>query len=775
MPSFRPVFAGVFLMSTLVAGVQADQTAAPSQPSAPRLQARAGPSSETPVTPGQTQTPPPPSGQAPPPPGQAPPPPGQPPPAPKDPAQGLGYKETVVVSASKTEQQLVDAPATISVIGPRALSVSPSNNYADLLRSVPGVNITQISARDINITSRGATSSLATSQLAVVDGRSLYQDFFGFTMFDFMPSNLDEIKRIEVIRGPASAVWGANALNGVINVITKTPREMAGSSITIGVGSFGREVGGNGADNGSLFYVQGTHAQAVNDRVAYKISAGVYDSDAFARPIGNVPNGGATPYPAYTNTGTRQPKFDVRLDYDFPDAQRRLQFSGGLAGTDGIMHTGLGPFDIDRGTKLGYWKANFTRGAFKLQAFMNMLNGTARNLVSLDERGLNLGLEFDTRTFDVEAGDTRLIASKHVLTYGGNLRFNHFDLTIAPDEDSRTEGGAYLQDEFLISEYLRLVAGARVDKFSSIDDPVFSPRVAAVIKPRSDQSVRVSYNRAFRAPSMINNNLEAVVGTGIPLGLFTPLLAGQTFFVPSFANGNPDLTEERIDAFEVAFTGNIRNRASVSASWYYTKFSEQIYFTNTIGGVPQVYGAATPPPGWPALLGPLAWAGLVLQRGIIIPSQYTSLNLGEVESKGIELGIDGAITDALSAFANYAFQADPIPTFPGLTEAQALAEINIPAKHLFNVGVSYVSNRAYGTFSVGRSTRAFWQDVLDSRFSGFTKPYTSVNLTFGLKFDDGRYAAALKMTNLANDDIQQHIFGDVVKRQIVGEFKLLLK
>jgi hypothetical protein len=76
---------------------------------------------------------------------------------------------------------------------------------------------------------------------------------------------------------------------------------------------------------------------------------------------------------------------------------------------------------------------------------------------------------------------------------------------------------------------------------------------------------------------------------------------------------------------------------------------------------------------------------------------------------------------------------------------------------------------------VTRTTRAFWQDVLDARFSGFTPPYTSVNLTAGMKFAGGRYAAALKVTNLTNETIQQHIFGDIVKRQIAGEFKLLLR
>jgi outer membrane receptor protein involved in Fe transport len=216
----------------------------------------------------------------------------QPPPPPQPPkSEDPTYKETVVVTASKTEQQLVNAPATMSVIGGRALEVAPSNNYADLLRAVPGVNITQISARDINITSRGATSSLATSQLAVLDGRSLYQDFFGFVMWDFMPSNPNDIKQIEVIRGPASAVWGANALTGVVNIITKSPREMQGTTFTMGAGTFGREFFGNGERDGGLVYGNITHAQAINDRWAYKLSVGGYQSDAFGRPEGAIPGG----------------------------------------------------------------------------------------------------------------------------------------------------------------------------------------------------------------------------------------------------------------------------------------------------------------------------------------------------------------------------------------------------------------------------------------------------------------------------------------------------
>ncbi len=196
----------------------------------------------------------------------------QPPPKPEE--QPPVYEEQVVVTASKVEQQLVNAPATVSVVTADVIASTPATNYAELFRSVPGVNLSQTSARDFNITMRGATSTLATSTLALLDGRSLYLDFFGFVAWDLLPVNPNELKQIEVIRGPASAVWGANAMNGVINFISKTPRELNGNSATLTFGTFGRDIdGGQQLGNGTLFGINATHARAVNDRWAYKISA----------------------------------------------------------------------------------------------------------------------------------------------------------------------------------------------------------------------------------------------------------------------------------------------------------------------------------------------------------------------------------------------------------------------------------------------------------------------------------------------------------------------
>ena len=124
-------------------------------------------------------------------------------PPPDQPTEAPKYEDQVIVTASRVEQKLVNAPATVSLISAQTIASAPSASYAELLRGVPGMNVTQTSARDINLVSRSATGTLSTSQLALIDGRSIYQDFFGFVAWDFLPVNPSEIKQIEVIRGPA--------------------------------------------------------------------------------------------------------------------------------------------------------------------------------------------------------------------------------------------------------------------------------------------------------------------------------------------------------------------------------------------------------------------------------------------------------------------------------------------------------------------------------------------------------------------------------------------
>ncbi len=694
--------------------------------------------------------------------GQPPQPPAQQPP-PQQPEEPPVYEEQVVVTASKVEQQLVNAPATVSVVTADVIASTPSTNYAELLRGVPGVNLSQTSARDFNVTMRGASSTLATSTLAVLDGRSLYLDFFGFVAWDLLPVNPNELRQIEVIRGPASAVWGANAMNGEVNIISKSPRELNGNSATITFGQFNRDPeGGEQLDSGALFGINATHARAINDRWAYKISAGGYTSDAYARPTGPIPNGTGTQYPSFSNTGTTQPKFDARVDFDAPDGAYKLVVAGGYSGTDGIFHTGIGPFDAD-GVGVGYGSMRYTRGGLKFNFFTNILNGEARGLLAIGTNGQPIPFIFDTQTYDFEIGNINTLGTRNVLSYGGNVRFNAFNLSIAPRGDSRQELGFYVQDELFLNNYVRVNLGARVDKFDNIDDAVFSPRVAVIFKPTPANAVRLSFNKAFRSPSLVNNFLETTIVNQLNLGAINPALAGVVYNFPVRAAGNEELTEESTESFEVAYTGIINNRATVSAAVYFTKNRDEIFFTQ-VGR----YRATAPPPGWPLppvvleVLPPPCVSAVCTTGGL--PSEFTYLNLGTVKNKGVELGIDGAVNSALNVFANYSWQDEPDPDF-------ALSEINLPPTHRFNAGFNFSSGRYLGNLSASYVDDAFFQDVLDARFAGPTEAYTQVNGAVGLRFAGDRITATVKVINLLDEDIQSHVFGDFLKRQVIGELR----
>jgi outer membrane receptor protein involved in Fe transport len=688
-----------------------------------------------------------------------------------------GLTELMVITASRVETPLINAPATMTVVTSETIESSPAQNYADLLRTVPGLNVVQTSARDINLTSRQASSTLATSQLALLDGRSIYLDFFGFIAWDFLPVNFSEIKQVEVIRGPASAVWGANAQTGVVNIITKTPRESPGLQILVSGGAFDRDVdNGEQLDTGTSFGTNVRFAQAVDDTWSYKISAGYFTQDALARPAGTVPvclpnieedgcpginaQTGGAPYArvAYENRGTSQPKIDFRLDQELDD-DARLSYSAGYAGTEGIVHTGIGPFDIDSGSFVFYGKVNYNRGDFKLNFFTNILDADSANLLTRGATGEFLSFTFKTQTYDIESAHSMLIRDQHILSFGGNYRRNNFELELAPEAEDRNEIGGYIQDEFFTDKF-RLVLGARVDKFSVIEDPVFSPRITFMFKPSPSQAVRASFNRAFRSPSAINNFLNtAIIFAAVDLRPFGIPVAQFPIIVPAF--GNPDLKEESLTAYEIGYTGEFGGRTSVTASFYINDSDDNINFVPT-----GIYSSANLPPLWAANGLPAFLFDVVsTSQGGPFPSGFTYLNIGPLRQHGVELGVDSILTDNISVFTNYSWQGDPEIRNPDADELRyPEAELIFPPKHRFNAGMNYNSGRYLGNVSLNYTSEAFWTDVLSSIFHGPTDAFTTVSGAFGVRWMDGHITTTLKVNNIFDEEVQQHIFGDIIQR-----------
>jgi outer membrane receptor for ferric coprogen and ferric-rhodotorulic acid len=152
--------------------------------------------------------------------------------------------------------------------------------------------------------------------------------------------------------------------------------------------------------------------------------------------------------------------------------------------------------------------------------------------------------------------------------------------------------------------------------------------------------------------------------------------------------------------------------------------------------------------------------------GAGLPSGFTYKNLGTVKDKGIELGVDAALNRYVNVFTNYSYQWEPV------VEGFALSEVNIAPRNRFNAGFDFGYRRWLGNLNVSYTGDAFWQDVLDSRYSGTTDPYTTVNGTVGVEWFGSRVTTSLKVNNLGNRVVLQHIFGDVLRRQIVGEVRV---
>ncbi|MGE0453510.1 MAG: TonB-dependent receptor [Vicinamibacteria bacterium] len=755
--------------------------------------------------------------------------------------------ETIVVSASKVESTIANAPATMSVITSESLASNPAQNFGDLLRAVPGMNVIQTSARDVNMTSRQGTSTLATSQLVLLDGRSIYLDFFGLVLWDLVPSNPADIKQIEVVRGPASAVWGANALTGVVNIITKTPREAVGTSLNLQVGNFNRDGGSREADgSGTAFGGGFAIARAPSEKLSFRLSGGYFDSDPYSRPVGQVPVipdprlsspicvvtnvggvqrgtgpnciGGAF-YPndvsgsagAFENSGTKQPKVDLRVDQEIGSG--RLSYNAGYAGTEGIVHTGIGPFDLQSGSYMAYGKLGYSRGALKITGFANFLDAEAPNLLLTDPATLRpVALNFKTKTFDFEVGHSTVVGGNHILSYGGNARRNNFEITLTPAVEDRNEFGAYLQDEFHYGKF-RLSLGGRVDKFGNIDDAVFSPRATVMFKPTPDHSIRVSFNRAFRSPSAVNNYLDQSIfaPTAIDMRALVPLAppalrpalsAPWNLIVRNVGNrvgsssGTTTLKEESLDAYEISYTGTFKNRTTFGLALYQNDSDDNINFASVLPSAsfptgivppfdlynttnaPAVIGlnqAGVPVPG-PLLMAFLAQVNQILPPAarIALPRTVsTYLNLGPLRQRGVEVSLDHRFDSRFSASANYSWQDRPEALDPASGQIPYLnEELALPAEHRFNAAFSWNTTRLVGQASANYTSEALWTDVLTSQYHGFTDGYTMVNATFGVKWADGKVTTSIKGTNIFNEEIQQHVFGDILRRSIFAEVRL---
>jgi outer membrane receptor protein involved in Fe transport len=627
-----------------------------------------------------------------------------------------GLVEDVVVSASARKEALVDAPAAVTVITGAELQTSPGDQLADHLRRVPGINVVQFSARDVNIASRTSTGGINTSTLVLVDGRNLYLDFLGFVMWEFVPTDPSLIERVEVVRGPASAIWGANASGGVVQVITKSPRDTLGGRVLVEGGSYGTR----GIEAKESFL---TRSWAV------RLSAGYFESDPFPRPTtiknlyGDTVNPDLGLLPASEGTsGTRQPRFDLRADHEDASGGDWM-VEAGTGRTSGWIATGLGPFRVDPTTSMSYVSTRWRSGLTEAQANVNLFDGSAVNLINA------LPFTFSSGSTQATVHGSIPVGRRGVVGWGGSAELSSYDLSIAPDAKRRTKLGIYADADFDIVPKLSVVAGARVDDFKETVGTVFSPRLALRWKPRPDQAVRVAWGTAYRSPSVIETDLyvpsipvaildwheidKTLDPATFPNGFFELLARGVCSMrpdncgappgeVPNYvavtsAEGSRRLHEEKTTSLELGWAGSFRSfDASVTVYRNWTRggidFPVKSYYGVGPDGLPGTaddvvlpsdpnhdgieeappvdlcpygidqfvqFAALCNDPNRPSPKVPYNLALSVLLDGKI-PALFQYQNTGTVQNDGLELGLSWAGPRGLGVAFNYSWQSDPL-------------------------------------------------------------------------------------------------------------------
>jgi outer membrane receptor for ferrienterochelin and colicins len=457
-------------------------------------------------------------------------------------AYGNVRLDPLVVSASKRPEKATEAPARTEVVSEQDVEDRPVTTLVEHLRDVPGVDVAQTGLQSTNVVARGFNNIFSGSLHALTDNRIAGVPSLRVNYLHFIPSNNEDVSRMEVVLGPGAALYGPNTANGILHIITKSPLDEQGTSMSLSGGT--RELFQGEFRTAQLitrdlgFKVSGQYLQANEWRYSDAAELGEqsrfrcivdrtgcsnaqFDSARFARTdlaravgIDSVAAQQRVELIGNRDFDIRRWGGEARLDWRTTQSMTTVLSAGMTNAVNGIELTGLGASQV-KDWRSSYVQARTTWNRLFAQVYLNQSNAGDTYLLRngapiVDRSRLLVG--------QLQHGLT-MWGGRQNFTYGADALFTNpqTDSTINGwyEEDDKTEEfGAYLQSETAISPRLDLVLAGRFDLHSALPDPVFSPRAALVFKPREGQALRIAYNRAFSTPSSLNQFLD--LGSALP-------------------------------------------------------------------------------------------------------------------------------------------------------------------------------------------------------------------------------------------------------------------
>jgi iron complex outermembrane recepter protein len=433
-----------------------------------------------------------------------------------------------VTSVSKRPQPLSDAPASIYVITPDEIVRSGALNVPEALRLAPNLTVTQLSATNYVVAARGlggnpGDQNFSNKLLMLIDGRSVYTPLYSGIYLDAQDVLLEDVDRIEVISGPGATLWGANAMNGVINIITRSAVDTRGALVNVGAG--------NKEQN-----VDARYGARLNDEVAYRFyGMGFHDGAE------QLPNG------ASAQDGWSKLQGGFRVDY---------QHANDAATVEGDLYRAPErQYDSQDGVVSGadvvtHWQRQFSdRANLQVLAYFDQTERFAQ------------GAGFALHTYDLELQDSLPAGASQEIIWGAGERvydygiINAAALLFIPASRDLTLGDAFVQDTISLGRSINVIAGFKME-----DDPYSGwsalPDLRATWNFSGSNVLWAAASRSIRSPTPFDVDTQEKIGSVL------------------FLSGNPDFRPEKLTAYQLGYRSQPSSVVSLSASVFYNDYTD---------------------------------------------------------------------------------------------------------------------------------------------------------------------------------------------------------
>ena len=655
--------------------------------------------------------------------------------------------DEMVVSATRSEKKLLDTAASVSVITDKDLNKMHINNLDEAFVKIPGVYVGRLSgigSTTSQTVMRGVNA--ANSVAVLVDGVQVNDSYNGSVTWSAIP--VDMVKRVEVLRGPASVLYGGNALAGVINIITK---DVDKTSVNLKL-----SYGSNNTQNHSL-YVAGKASDKLDFNVNYEkkktdgyITDPVLSSKAVFGAETTTTNTGAKRW-IIGNKGKRQwdeNTVGVGFKYHFDESKSlALDFTKNEYEYSYSAPTSYFGDDIIK--KAGtYFSTPGEKASNKYNMTYNDSENGWKAVVGYSDQYKQHDTSISKATdsskpntrfsFDLQKNQT--ISANNNAVFGLNYRKDKMDATVykLADKfnsdskiavDSMASGtnksfSAYVMDEHKFSDRWTATAGLRYDKWSTdgrimlpnkteainYDESTYdnwSPSLSVMYKPEADSSVYLSWGKAFEAPSLYR--------------MYSSSYSSNVYNI-----ANPNLKPQKAETFELGYKKDLNNKSAIGVSVYDTKYKGLLY-KNSLGVVDGMNATC-----------------------------YQ--NAGEAEAKGFELELNHSFDDKWSAFLNYTYQNPVIKKALKATEKDKYVTA-IP-KEVFRAGVTYSDNKWSGMLTGEYISKRFSKtdnsDTVNGVYGSYD-PYFIMNMDISYSFNKN-YTLTASVNNILDRDFFNYYY-----------------